>query len=251
MPVLLFLALILSHTANAAFDEPKCLSDNIELWVRIYTAIDQDTVLVVDPATTTVLETIYNAPEDKTARRKIIAAVKKRYENAGQKVRVLSGIKGRFDEGLKRFAVYKHVVLDELKKSDLPLEIAALPHVESSYNPTAISKVGAIGLWQVMPATARLIGFDHRKLRDPRYNTTVGVSILSNNYASLGSWPLAITAYNHGLNGVQRAVRSVGSTDICDITSKYSGPRFGLSSKNFYASFLAVLRVLRERGLLQ
>jgi membrane-bound lytic murein transglycosylase D len=242
--------LLLSAPSYASFDEPPCLKKNIDLWTRIYTEIDSDTALVLDVETLEVLEVLHNFPQEQKPRRLMSSRIKKRYEKDGIKVRVLSGIKTKFNEGMDRFARYKPVVVKELEKQGLPIEIAALPHVESSYNPAARSKVGAIGMWQVMPATARLLGFNPKRLADPGYNTMVGVSVLSNNYESLRSWPLAITAYNHGLSGVKRAVRSTGSSDVCVIISQYQGPRFGLSSRNFYASFLAVLRVLRDKGLL-
>jgi membrane-bound lytic murein transglycosylase D len=246
----LLAAVLLSSSAYASFEEPSCLKKNVDLWTRIYTEIDADTALVLDVETMEILEVLHNFPEEQKPRRSTAGKVKKRYEKDGIKVRVLTGIKTRFNEGIDRFIKYKPLVIKELRKQNLPIEIAALPHVESSYNPAARSKVGAVGMWQVMPATARLLGFNPKRLPDPGYNTMVGVAVLSNNYESLQSWPLAITAYNHGLNGVQKAVRSTGSSDICTIMSNYQGPRFGLSSKNFYASFLAVLRVLRERGLL-
>ena len=59
------------------------------------------------------------------------------------------------------------------------------------------------------------------------------------NYRELGSWPLAITAYNHGALGLQRAARQVGTDDIGEIIKRFQSPSFGFASRNFYAEFLA------------
>src|SRR4029078_6792191 len=69
---------------------------------------------------------------------------------------------------------------------------------------------------------------------------------LRENYESLGSWPLAITAYNHGRAGVARAVSETGSTDIGTIVKRYRGPLFGFASRNFYAEFVAAVTVEGE-----
>ena len=62
----------------------------------------------------------------------------------------------------------------------------------------------------------------------------------------LGSWPLAITAYNHGSEGMRRARESMGTTDIATIVRKYSSRSFGFASRNFYVSFLAALTIARD-----
>jgi membrane-bound lytic murein transglycosylase D len=69
---------------------------------------------------------------------------------------------------------------------------------------------------------------------------------LKENYEALDSWPLAITAYNHGRAGMARAVRETGSSDIGVIVKRYRGPLFGFASRNFYAEFLAALAVERS-----
>src|SRR5437879_4941068 len=66
---------------------------------------------------------------------------------------------------------------------------------------------------------------------------------LQANFAALGSWPLAITAYNHGRAGMMRAVSDTGTTDIGTIVRQYHGSLFGFASRNFYAEFLAAVAV--------
>lgn len=245
-------ATILSFSTVAfSFDEPKCLTKNVDFWYDVYTKFDEGDGLVLDAESsdlTIIAKT--KLPLDEKQRKRFIRNLKKSYEKESQKVRVITGIRSKFKEGLGRDAKYRKDVEYQIKKLNLPIELSALPHVESSYNPRARSKVGAVGMWQVMPATARMLGFNPKNLFSPSYNTKVGLAVLMDAFSKLGSWPLAITAYNHGVNGVSRAVKETGSTDICTIMSEYDGPRFGVSSRNFYASFLAVLRVLRDEGVL-
>ena len=131
----------------------------------------------------------------------------------------------------------------------MPAEIAALPHVESSFNPAAYSKVGAAGLWQFMPSTAkrfmRVDGIVDERL-DPYSATEAAANLMLYNYRLLGSWPLAVTAYNHGPGGLRRAQDELGTSDIAVIVKRYQGATFGFASRNFYVAFLAALEVDRN-----
>ncbi len=113
----------------------------------------------------------------------------------------------------------------------------------------AYSKVGAAGIWQFMPATGRLYmrvddAVDER--RDPIVATRAAARHLQRDYEVLGTWPLAISAYNHGRAGMARAVANVGTTDLVQIIQRYDGPAFKFASRNFYAEFLAALDVERH-----
>lgn len=252
--VLLLLLTTLASTALAetesTFDEPSCLASNIQFWYDIYTKYDQSDGLIIDANSPEVhiLEHI-SLPSNPKKLKLLVLRTKANFSQVGIKVRLIRGIKSRFEAGVKNYLKLKPLIEEEVFNQGLPKEISLLPHVESSFNPKARSKVGAKGLWQVMPSTARMYGFNPKKLMDPTYNTKAGLAVLSDNFNELGSWPLALTAYNHGLQGVKRAVKEVGSLDTCKIISEYKGSRFGTSSRNFYASFLAVLRILKERDL--
>jgi membrane-bound lytic murein transglycosylase D len=82
-----------------------------------------------------------------------------------------------------------------------------------------------------------------------RLSTIAATKLLRENYEALGTWPLAITAYNHGANGMKQAVATVGTTDFGTIVQQYRGPLFGFASKNFYAEFLAALDVIKHHKL--
>ena len=131
----------------------------------------------------------------------------------------------------------------------MPPEIGALPHVESSFNPAAYSRVGAAGLWQFMPGTARrymrVDGVVDQRL-DPYSATEAAANLMLYNYRLLGSWPLAVTAYNHGPGGLKRAQEELGTSNIAVIVKHYQGATFGFASRNFYVAFLAALEVDRN-----
>ena len=114
------------------------------------------------------------------------------------------------------------------------------------FNLKARSKVGASGIWQFMPDTARNFIYvtplvDERN--SPYKATRAAAQLLLSNYRTLGSWPLAITAYNHGALGMARAVGQVHSDDMGEIIKRYESPSFGFASKNFYAEFLAASNI--------
>jgi membrane-bound lytic murein transglycosylase D len=79
--------------------------------------------------------------------------------------------------------------------------------------------------------------------RDPFLASEAAARLLRSNYERLGTWPLAITAYNHGPGGLAKAVRLHGTRDIGAIVARYRSPSFGFASRNFYAEFLAARRI--------
>ncbi len=174
-----------------------------------------------------------------------------RYRRAAGKKRIRSqrGVRERFLEGVQRSARYLPRMEEIFRAEGLPIELTRLPLVESSFNTHAYSKVGAAGMWQFMPGTGKLFlkidGAVDERL-DPFVSTRAAARFLKQNYERLGTWPLAITAYNHGPAGMARAVREVGSSDMDVIIDRYESRTFGFASKNFYAEFLAAVEVHRD-----
>ena len=136
-----------------------------------------------------------------------------------------------------------------LAQRGVPPEIGALPHVESSFNPAAYSRVGAAGLWQFMPSTARrymrVDALVDERL-DPYTATEAAANLMLYNYRLVGTWPLTVTAYNHGPGGLRRAQEELGTSNIEVIVKRYQGATFGFASRNFYVAFLAALQVDRN-----
>ncbi|UCH96359.1 MAG: transglycosylase SLT domain-containing protein [Candidatus Aminicenantes bacterium] len=168
-------------------------------------------------------------------------------KTAWKRVRFQQGQRERYLEGLERSGAYMAFIRLMFKIYNIPDRIAYLPHVESSFNINAYSRVGAAGMWQFMRRTARLFNLkidyliDER--RDPIKSTIAAASLLKKNYSELKSWPLAITAYNHGLASIKQAVKVTGSKDIDVIIEKYKNRRFRFASKNFYSCFLAASEI--------
>ncbi|MCS7311875.1 MAG: transglycosylase SLT domain-containing protein, partial [Acidobacteria bacterium] len=169
------------------------------------------------------------------------------FQEVRDRLRIQWGHKEKFQQALQRMYRFLPHVRAILTAEGLPPEIAYLPLIESGYNPYAASFAGARGLWQLMPTAARKMGLtldtwvDQRL--DPLYATVAAARYLKQAYQEFGNWPLAITSYNHGLEGIRRAVRQLGTTDYVRIWREYRGPLFGFASRNFYPEFLAAVLV--------
>ena len=162
------------------------------------------------------------------------------------RLRAQSGIRERFQESLRLSGRYLPRMEKIFRQKGLPVVLTRLPLIESSFNINAYSKVGAAGIWQFMPATGRLfLKINHvvDERLDPLIATRAAADLLKSNYERLQTWPLAVTAYNHGPSGMARAVRKVGTRDIATIIRRYKSRTFGFASRNFYAELLAAIEV--------
>jgi membrane-bound lytic murein transglycosylase D len=167
---------------------------------------------------------------------------------ASERLRSQRGLRERFKRGLEISGRYDAVFRQVFREAGLPEDLAYLPHVESSFQNHASSSVGAAGMWQFMPATAREFMrlnavLDER--RDPVISAQGAARYLGRAHDRLESWPLAITSYNHGVGGMARAKREFGD-NIDAIVQSYAGKSFGFASRNFYAEFLAARQVARN-----
>jgi membrane-bound lytic murein transglycosylase D len=160
-------------------------------------------------------------------------------------VRVQTGQRNYFAEGIRVSPRYLGTMEEIFRKHKLPTELTRIPFVESSFNKQATSKVGASGIWQFMGNTGRKFmvirdGIDER--RSPFKATEAAARLLKENHMILyRSWPLAITAWNHGPSGIRKASKAAGSRDLAEIVSRYRSRSFDFASSNFYAEFLAAL----------
>ena len=135
----------------------------------------------------------------------------------------------------KRAEPFLYLVVSELEKEEVPIEIALLPIVESDYYPFSYSHGTATGIWQFIPSTGRMYGLDedwwHEDRRDVLASTKAAVRYLKDlNRMFDGDWLLSIAAYNAGPGRVQRAIdknRNQGkrtnywSLDLPKETEKY------------------------------
>ena len=285
----LLAAVLLGGASAFASDEvmprPPQLERDVQFWVRVYTQIDTNAGFLHDQSNLAVVyDTLHFSPESPPSeRQRLIDQARERYAAAlrriagsgealspeDQRIRDLWGEEGtparlraavddirfqlgqadRFRSGLIRSGAWETHIAETLANLGLPAELAVLPHVESSFNPSAYSKVGAAGLWQFMRSTGRrymrIDGAVDDRL-DPFRSTEAAAQLLAYNYRVLGTWPLALTAYNHGTAGVRRAKETLGTDDIVRIVRSYSSRSFGFASRNFYVSFLAALEIDRN-----
>jgi membrane-bound lytic murein transglycosylase D len=165
---------------------------------------------------------------------------------ASDRLRSQRGVRERFKRGLEISGRYDPYFRQVMSAKGVPEDLAYLPHVESSFQTHARSSVGAAGIWQFMPATGRDYGMQVNRTIDERLDPITcadgAARYLSAAHRKLGSWPLAITSYNHGKGGVARAKSQYGD-DIGKIVKNYKGRAFGFASRNFYASFVAAREV--------
>jgi len=269
-------------TADTILPRPAALEPAVQFWIRVYTEITTDAGFIHDQQNLSIVyETLhFDAHSSSRERERQVDAEKARFHDmlvrlghavppandeekrvlalwgaagtptrlavAADDVRFQLGQADRFRAGLIRAGVWQQDIAQVLAREGLPPQLAALPHVESSFDPAAYSKVGAAGLWQFMRSTGRRFlhinsAVDERL--DPFRETEAAAQLLAYNYQLLGSWPLAITAYNHGAAGMLRAREELGTDDIVRIIRDYHSPSFGFASRNFYVSFLAALTV--------
>ncbi len=187
----------------------------------------------------------------------------KEVRTAAENVRCQQGNRDRFVAALKRYETYKEHVLNVLGEAGLSKDIVYLPFVESAYNPRAYSRVGAAGLWQIMPRTARTLGLQLSATIDERFDAEVSTwaaarylrhstdtltaraKEINPAVTSAQINPFVITSYNYGLAGMHRAMDQVGP-DYIAVLSKYKSRSFRTAVRNFYASFLAARHVAQN-----
>ena len=227
------------------FPRPAALEQDVRFWERIYSGVTTQGGLIHDDRHLGIVyEQIDFAPAlEPRARGEAVEATRAKYQrilrdlasgnrtglsdeesrvlalwpanvdndtlrDAATHVRFQLGQADRFREGLLRAGAWEAHIREVLRHEGVPDELSALPHVESSFNALARSKVGAAGMWQFMPATGRnwlrVDGIVDERL-DPYKSAVAAAHFLSHAYQMLGSWPLALTAYNHGLGGMARA----------------------------------------------
>lgn len=172
-----------------------------------------------------------------------------RFLEASKRVRAQVGQRDRIVRGFLYGGRYFPQMMEIFEQKRIPKELTRLPLVESGFDLSARSKVGASGVWQFMRETGKMFlkidkAVDERN--DPIAATWAAAELLSHNFGKLDSWPLAITAYNHGAEGMARAVKELSTRDLAQIIRGYKSKSFGFASSNFYSEFLAILEVERD-----
>ncbi len=166
------------------------------------------------------------------------------FRKAMYKIRCQIGQKDRFREGIIRSGAFIDQIKEIFHSYRLPENLVYLPHVESSYNPKAYSKFGAAGIWQFIRGAGKrfmIVGYAIDERWDPIRSSEAAAQLLKHSYEKFGSWPLAITAYNHGISGMLTAKWTKGGYE--EIFNHYKNKNFRFASRNFYSEFLAAREI--------
>lgn len=275
----------LSSAGNTNFPVYPVISDNVQFWKDVYTKYSLNTAVIHDKNDLSVIYEVvpiidehlpgakkgntilldgkknrYSALLKKLSRsapasdeeRRVAAMFSGRNSSrkmamAAESIRVQTGQKERFREGVIRSGAYISAIKKIFRAANMPEDLAYLPHVESSFNTKAYSKLGASGVWQFTYSTGKNYlridsAVDERG--DPIAAAHAAAKYLRNSYNQLGNWPLALTSYNYGTGGMIRALKEKGSYER--IFSEYDKGHFKFASRNFYSEFLAALESAKE-----
>ncbi|WP_194974956.1 lytic transglycosylase domain-containing protein [Aquiflexum lacus] len=147
---------------------------------------------------------------------------------------------------LQRQDIFFPLFEQTLADHNMPDDIKFLAIIESGLNPTAKSRVGAMGLWQFMPATGKMyslnINRDIDDRMDPEMSTEAAAKYLKSLYRMFGNWELALAAYNCGPGNVRKAIRRSGGKKTFWEVYKYL-PR---ETRSYVPQFQAMMYVLRH-----
>ncbi|HEY5998367.1 MAG TPA: LysM peptidoglycan-binding domain-containing protein, partial [bacterium] len=148
-----------------------------------------------------------------------------------------------FEAGLVRSRKYEAMMKPAFRELGIPTDLYYLALIESGYNPKAYSSARAMGVWQFISSTGRLYGLrrtdwlDER--RDPEKATRAAARHLKDLYDELGSWPLALAAYNAGKGRVQREIAKAGTNDFWALSLPGQ-------TRNYVPAFFAALIIAKD-----
>lgn len=245
-----------------AFKVPKGLEARVNFWKKIYTEYSTHQGVIHNAENIAEIYKTVDFSDLETAnltKRQIEKEKQKRVDSLKKIIllektnltmadlRFQLGQKDRIETAIFLSGRYIEDFEEIFRQNQLPIQLVRLVFVESSFNVLARSKVGASGLWQIMPSNARphrMISSLVDKRNHPIEATKLAAKILRSNYGMLEDWSLAVTGYNHGPTGVAKMIKKYKTRDLGELIENVSSRKsFGFASRNFYASFLAILEV--------
>jgi len=263
---------------DAAFTADKYILDQACIMVELYYRMDEDEGLLFDPEAPEVVfgrvplrnlnaksaeDSLGKSRDDLKLRVLAMAAtpetgwteeqkrLRRQFPSAwtaadlaesGDRLVGRRGMRRCFRASLESSMQYLDLIDSVFQAEGIPARLKFLAHVESRFNPEAVSPAGAAGMWQFLKSSgSRYLVIDERvdQRFDPRTSTFAAARFLKACRASMSSWPLAIMAYNNGPGQMMDAVKETGSRDPSEIIQYYEAGGFGRVSKNYYAMFLA------------
>ena len=155
--------------------------------------------------------------------------------------------RGYITTALKRLGIYQPIISDTLRKEGIPQDLIYLAAQESAFNPYALSRAGAKGIWQFMLGTGMLYGLkkdrwvDERE--DPVKSTQAAARHLKELYQTFGDWSLAMAAYDSGPLTVQAAVERTGYADYWTLRRLHALPS---ETEDYVPIFMATLMIAKD-----
>ncbi|WP_296190264.1 MULTISPECIES: LysM peptidoglycan-binding domain-containing protein [unclassified Psychrobacter] len=146
-----------------------------------------------------------------------------------------------------RASRYLYHTVREAERRNIPTELALLPVIESSYDPSGTSSAAAAGLWQFIPSTGRIYGLNQSSTYDGRRDviesTRAAYDFLTALHNQFGSWELALAAYNAGPGRVQKAIDANAARGL---PTDYWSLRLPTETMNYVPRFLAVAEIVAK-----
>jgi len=155
--------------------------------------------------------------------------------------------RGYVTTALKRMGLYQGMISETLQKEGVPQDLIYLAALESAFNPYALSKEGAKGIWQFMVGTGMLYGLrkdrwvDDRQ--DPVKSTQAAARHLKELYQEFGDWSLAMAAYDSGPLAVQAAIERTGYADYWDLRRLHALPS---ETEDYVPIFMATVMIAKD-----
>ena len=146
-----------------------------------------------------------------------------------------------------RASRYLYHTVREAERRNIPTELALLPVIESSYDPTGTSNAAAAGLWQFIPSTGRIYGLTQTPTYDGRRDviesTRAAYDFLTSLHNQFGSWELALASYNAGPGRIQRAIDANRARGL---PTDYWSLSLPTETMHYVPRFMAVAQIIKD-----
>lgn len=155
-----------------------------------------------------------------------------------------------FRDWLQRSFVYMPMIQNELRKANLPTDLAFMVMIESGFAPNAVSHADAVGPWQFIEPTGKRYGLQANywldERRDLKKSTLAAIKYISDLKEEFGSWYLVAASYNMGEGGLRRQINKHGTRDFWKLISKKALPQ---ETRDYVPKILAAMLITKAPSL--